>query len=90
MAQNPPEGTPQVMPYLYYEDARAALELLMSEHHARAQAAGATILREPEDQSYGDRNYAAKDPEGHEWFFATHVRDVTSAEMAQAIGSSAA
>jgi PhnB protein len=151
MAQNPPEGTPHVMPYLYYEDARAALEFLtnafgfrerfkldgpdgriahaevetgdkgvimlgepgegyrspkalggkgtgsvyvyvddVDEHHARAQAAGATIVREPEDQFYGDRNYAAQDPEGHEWFFATHVHDVTSAEMSQASGSAAA
>ena len=48
---------------------------------ARAKETGATILREPEGQFYGDRNYGAADPEGHEWYFATHVRDVTEEEM---------
>jgi PhnB protein len=151
MAQNPPEGTPQVMPYVHYEDAQAALEFLttafgfrerfrmdgpdgriahaevetgdrgvvmlgepgegyrspknldsqgtssfyvyvddVDEHHARAKAAGATIVREPEDQFYGDRNYGVVDLEGHEWYFATHVRDVSSEEMVQATTSSAA
>lgn len=45
-------------------------------HHARAKAAGATIISEPENQFYGDRRYAAEDPEGHRWHFATHVEDV--------------
>ncbi|MEN3312565.1 MAG: hypothetical protein V7645_1894, partial [Actinomycetota bacterium] len=43
--------------------------------------AGAKIVREPEDQFYGDRNYAVEDPEGHEWYFGTHVRDVSPEEM---------
>jgi PhnB protein len=50
-------------------------------HYTRAKAAGAEITREPADQSYGDRNYAAKDPEGHDWFFSQHVRDVSMEEM---------
>jgi len=45
-------------------------------HHARAKAAGAEIFEEPADQAYGDRRYAARDPEGHDWYFATHLRDV--------------
>jgi uncharacterized glyoxalase superfamily protein PhnB len=45
-------------------------------HFERARAAGATILEEPADQPYGDRRYAAEDPEGHQWFFAQHVRDL--------------
>jgi uncharacterized glyoxalase superfamily protein PhnB len=40
-------------------------------HHARARAAGATILGAPQDQPYGDRSYRALDPEGHRWIFST-------------------
>jgi len=53
----------------------------VDEHFARAKAAGATILKEPADQSYGDRNYTALDPEGHQWFFAQHVRDVPEDQL---------
>ena len=148
MPQNPPEGTPHVMPYLHYENATAALEFLTSafgfrerfrmdgpdgrvahaevetgdkgvvmlgepgseyrnpkhlgakatssvyvfvddvdDHCARAKAAGATVLREPEDQFYGDRNYGAADPEGHEWYFSTHVRDVSMDELGAAMAT---
>jgi PhnB protein len=37
-------------------------------HCERARAAGATILREPEDQPVG-RLYSAADLEGHRWMF---------------------
>ena len=50
-------------------------------HYARARNAGATILAPPEDQFYGDRRYGAEDPEGHHWYFAQHVRDVSEEEM---------
>ena len=49
-------------------------------HYERAKAAGAEIVDEPEDQVYGDRRYGARDPEGHYWHFAQHVRDVSPAE----------
>jgi len=140
MPKNPPEDTPRITPYLYYEDVAGALDWLgkafgfrermrlpgpdgkvmhaemeledgvimmgspgpdyqnpkrsgrvtvslyayvddVDEHFAQAKAAGATVIAPPEDQFYGDRRYGVKDPEGHEWFFATHVRDVTPAEM---------
>jgi uncharacterized glyoxalase superfamily protein PhnB len=55
-------------------------------HCARAKAAGAVIVKEPEDQFYGDRTYRALDPEGHCWTFGMHVRDVTKAEAEAAIG----
>jgi len=45
-------------------------------HHAHAVAAGAQTEGPPEDQAWGDRVYAALDPEGHRWQFHTHVRDV--------------
>jgi uncharacterized glyoxalase superfamily protein PhnB len=37
-------------------------------HYERAREAGATILREPEDQPFG-RLYSAEDLEGHRWMF---------------------
>jgi uncharacterized glyoxalase superfamily protein PhnB len=42
-------------------------------HFARAHARGARIDREPADMPYGQREYAARDPEGHRWWFATPV-----------------
>ena len=41
-------------------------------HHARAAAAGATIVLEPEDQDYGGRLYTCRDPEGHLWNFGSY------------------
>ena len=38
-------------------------------HYERARAAGATILREPEEPGIGFRIYSAEDPEGHRWMF---------------------
>lgn len=55
-------------------------------HCARARAAGADILREPEDQFYGDRVYSARDPEGHVWTFAQTVRRVSREEAERASG----
>lgn len=55
-------------------------------HRDRAQAAGAEILREPEDQFYGDRVYSAKDPEGHVWTFAQTVQVVSREEAEKASG----
>jgi uncharacterized glyoxalase superfamily protein PhnB len=38
-------------------------------HYARAVEAGALIDAEPVDQPYGQREYGARDPEGHRWWF---------------------
>ena len=140
MPANPPENTPRITPYLYYEDVGAALEWLggafgfkermrmpgpdggimhaemeladglvmmgrpdpdyknpknvghqtqslyvyvddVDKHFERARDAGAKITAEPEEQFYGDRRYAAEDPEGHSWFFATRVKDVAPEDM---------
>ena len=48
-------------------------------HCARARAAGAVIATEPATQDYGegywaDRSYAAKDLEGHRWWFMQRLR----------------
>ena len=42
-------------------------------HFARASAAGATILRAPEEPGHGFRSYTAEDPEGHRWMFGQRV-----------------
>jgi len=55
-------------------------------HCARARAAGAVILQEPEDQFYGDRTYRAIDPEGHIWVFAQAIKAMSMAEMENASG----
>ena len=140
MPKNPPENTPRVTPYLYYQDVAAALRFLadafgfreklrmpgpdgkiahaemtlgdglvmmgcpgaeyqnpkrlgqttqslsvyvddVDAHCARAKKAGASIVDEPADQFYGDRRYGAEDPEGHHWYFATHVRDVAPEDL---------
>ena len=42
-------------------------------HYQRARSAGARIDSEPVDQPYGQREYGARDPEGHLWWFATRA-----------------
>ena len=56
----------------------------VDKHFARAKKAGAKILHKPEDTFYGHRRYGVADPEGHQWYFAQHVRDVSSREMKKA------
>ncbi len=40
-------------------------------HYERARAAGARIDNPPVDQHRGRREYGARDPEGHRWWFGT-------------------
>ncbi len=49
-------------------------------HYERAKAAGATIIRELEDQDNGSRDYSAKDPEGNTWSFGTYDPAVAPTE----------
>jgi PhnB protein len=81
--KNPKElGVATQNVYVYVDDVDA--------HYEHAKAAGAEIVREPEDQFYGDRSYGATDPEGHEWYFATHVREVSPEEMQAAMAGAEA
>ncbi len=59
--------------YVYVADVDA--------HFAHAKAEGADIIAEPDDMFYGDRRYQVADIEGHQWFFATKVRDVPAEEL---------
>ena len=45
-------------------------------HCERARAAGAAILMEPTDFEYGERQYVAADPSGHQWTFTETLDDV--------------
>lgn len=62
------------------------IERDIDEHCARARRAGAKIVKEPEDQFYGDRAYIAADLEGHCWTFSQAVRHVSEEEMEEATG----
>ena len=54
------------------EDARA--------HCERARAHGAEIRMEPTDFEYGERQYLAVDPYGHQWTFSETLADVAPEE----------
>jgi uncharacterized glyoxalase superfamily protein PhnB len=55
-------------------------------HCARARAAGAEIMMEPEDQFYGDRSYRCRDPEGHIWSIGQTIAAVSREEAEAASG----
>jgi len=59
--------------HLYVPDVDATI--------ARAVAAGATVKSAVEDKFYGDRLGSLVDPFGHVWHVATHIEDVTEAEI---------
>jgi len=68
-------GTP-VSLYLYVENVDKTFNLAISE--------GATSLDPVVDQFWGDKHGAIKDPFGHIWSIATHVKDLTREEMKKA------
>lgn len=59
-----PDAPVSQSPYVIVSDVDA--------HHARAVAAGAKVVMEPEDQDYGGRLYACRDPEGNLWNFGSY------------------
>jgi PhnB protein len=59
--------------HLYLSDSDAA--------YRQAMAAGATSVREPTTEFYGDRMAGVRDSEGNNWWLATHVEDVSPEEM---------
>jgi PhnB protein len=65
-------GTPVTI-HCYVEDVDDAF--------ARALEAGATSMRDVENQFYGDRSGQFEDPFGHRWSVASHVEDVPPEEM---------
>lgn len=53
----------------------------------QAVAAGATVVRPPSDMFWGDRCGCLNDPYGYRWSIATHQRDLTYEEIAEAAKS---
>jgi PhnB protein len=66
------KGSPVTL-HVYVENADQAYQ--------RAIAAGATSVMEPADMFWGDRYGVLKDPFGHNWSIAHHVRDMSPEEM---------
>lgn len=66
-------GATPVSLYLYVPDVDRVV--------ARALEEGAKTLKPIENQFYGDRSGFIQDPFGHLWGVATHVEDVSPAEM---------
>jgi uncharacterized glyoxalase superfamily protein PhnB len=66
----PGEATHQVM--VRVDDADA--------HCRRARENGARILTEPTSHPYGERQYTAEDPAGHQWTFSETIADVAPEE----------
>lgn len=52
----------------------------VSAHFTRAKAHGATIIGEPTDYPYGERQYSAQDLAGYVWTFSQSVADVDPAQ----------
>jgi uncharacterized glyoxalase superfamily protein PhnB len=46
------------------------------DHCERARGLGARVLMEPTDFEYGERQYTAEDPAGHQWTFSETLADV--------------
>lgn len=72
-------GTP-VTVHLYVPDVDAFI--------ARAVEAGATVTMPIQDMFWGDRYGVVKDPFGHSWSAATHLRDVSPEEIREAMEKS--
>lgn len=66
-------GGTAVTLHLATEDADAAV--------ARAEAAGALVLRPPATQSFGERSAVLLDPYGHRWMLSQNVEALTPEEM---------
>jgi uncharacterized glyoxalase superfamily protein PhnB len=69
-APRPGETTHSVM--VRVDDADA--------HCQRARAHGARIVMEPTDFEFGERQYTAQDPAGHQWTFSETIADVAPEE----------
>lgn len=53
----------------------------VDETYKNALMAGATSMREPTDEFYGDRGAGVLDFAGNNWYIATHKKDVSREEL---------
>lgn len=65
-------GSPVTI-HLYVEDCDSAFK--------QAIDAGATVVMPPSDAFWGDRYCKVLDPFGHNWGIATHMQDLTPAQI---------
>lgn len=65
-------GSP-VSIYLYVKNVDAVVE--------KALAAGGKVIRPVADMFWGDRSAGLQDPFGYKWYVATHIEDVTPAQL---------
>ena len=56
-------------------------------HYESAKSAGATIVEDLHDTMDGERQYGARDLDGHHWLFSAHARDVSPAEWGATIAT---
>jgi uncharacterized glyoxalase superfamily protein PhnB len=61
------------MLHLYVEDVDTV--------YRQAVKAGGESIREPRDEFYGDRSSAVRDAWDNQWWIASHIEDVSDAEM---------
>lgn len=73
------EGRPPQSVVVFVADADA--------HFERTRSSGAKVLAAPADAVFGERQYAVEDPEGHQWFFSQHVRDVSPEEWGASLAN---
>lgn len=75
MGAHSPEkfGGSPISIHLYVKDVDAVVK--------RAVSAGAKLIRPVEDQFYGDRTGTVEDPSGHQWYIATHIEELTMAQI---------
>lgn len=66
-------GGTSVSIHLHVDDADALI--------ARAEKAGAKVIRPPQDHFYGERSGTVRDPFGHEWLIGHEIEKVTPEEM---------
>ena len=66
----------------YVENCDAAIKL--------AKDAGATVEMPAQDMFWGDRYGVVVEPFGHKWAFATHIKDLTPAQMQEAMKTACA
>ena len=71
----------QTMLHLYVEDIDATYQ--------KALEAGAIAVKEPKNEFYGDRAGCVQDSFGNFWGIATHIEDVSEAEMAERANATA-
>jgi len=68
-------GGTSVTLHLYVTDVDAAIE--------KAHTAGCTVIMPAADMFWGDRYGVVQDPYGHRWSIASHIRDLSTEEIAK-------